>query len=315
MSKDVLICGSIAYDTITQFHDYFKNHILPENVHSLSISFLVPTMRKDFGGCAGNIAYNLHKLGGQAVPVAAVGKDFGDYKEHLDRLGITQRCIKVFAETFTAQCHITTDKEGNQIAAFHPGAMELAVQNQIDEPKAAWGIIAPESKDSMIAKADYFYQHNIPFIFDLGQAMPLFSGEDILQMLAKASVLTANDYEASIIEHRTNKTISELAQQLKAVVITRGTKGAELYENGQTTTIPAVKPEKIEDPTGCGDAHRAGLLYGLSQGWSWLNSCRLGSIMGSLKIASQGPQNHDIDLDHVKALFTQNFQENPWQAN
>lgn len=310
--KEVLICGSLAFDTITRFDGYFKDHIKPESIHSLSVSFLVPSMRKEFGGCAGNIAYNLKLLGGAPVPVAAVGRDFGDYQQHFTDLGIDQRGIQIIDEVFTAQCHITTDLSGNQIAAFHPGAMSLAAENDISQEKAVWAIVAPDAKDAMFKHAQRLQAAGIPFIFDLGQAMPLFDGEDLLKMISMARVLTANDYEMRVIEERTGKRVEELAEDLEAVIETRGAEGSILYHEGQKITIKPVPAVAIEDPTGCGDSHRAGVLYGLASGWSWEDNARLGNVMGSIKIASDGPQNHRPSLDDIQRIFIDNYDSNPW---
>ncbi|CAM5199514.1 carbohydrate kinase family protein [Oligella ureolytica] len=269
-------------------------------------------MRKEFGGCAGNIAYNLKLLGGSPVPVAAVGRDFGDYQQHFTDLGIEQRAIQVLDEVFTAQCHITTDLSGNQISAFHPGAMSFAAGNDISQEKAVWAIVAPDAKDAMFKHAERLHAAGIPFIFDLGQAMPLFDGEDLEKMIKMARVLTANDYEMRVIEERTAKSVEELAEGLEAVIETRGGEGSILYHNGQKTTIKAVPALAIEDPTGCGDSHRAGVLYGLASGWVWEDSARLGNVMGSIKIASGGPQNHRPDLAEIQRIFVENYNSNPW---
>jgi len=292
MTAPVLICGSVAFDTIAVFEGHFKEHILPDRIHALSVSFLVPRMRREFGGCAGNIAYNLKLLGGHPIPVATVGEDASDYLQRFKQLGIEVNMIRSLPETLTAQCFITTDLDDNQITAFHPGAMDRSSENDLTGNHAAWAIVAPDSKAGMMAHAKRLHAQGTPFIFDLGQAMPLFDGEDILSMLSLAQALTVNDYEASVVEQRTGKTIAELAKNLRAVVVTRGGNGATLYTAGQEHHIDPVKPQGLVDPTGCGDAHRAGVLYGLIQGWSWVDACKLGNLMGSIKIASRGPQNH-----------------------
>jgi adenosine kinase len=303
MSSQVLICGSVAFDTIAVFEGRFKEHILPDRIHALSVSFLVPSIRKEFGGCAGNIAYNLKLLGGQPIPVATVGQDAGDYLERFKRFGIPTEHIRVLPEMFTAQCFITTDLDDNQITAFHPGAMDRSADNDPSGQNAAWAIVAPDSKAGMLAHADRLAKAGIPFIFDLGQAMPLFDGPDLLSVFAKASALAFNDYEASVVEERTGRTPASLAQDLKAVVVTRGGEGATLYLAGQSIEIAPIKPTALVDPTGCGDAHRAGLLHGLTQGWSWEKACMLGNVMGSLKIASRGPQNHSPSLAEISTLM------------
>lgn len=303
MTQQVLICGSMAFDTIAVFDGRFKDHILADRVHALSVSFLVPTMRKEYGGCAGNMAYNLKALGGDPVPVATIGEDAGDYVARLQDLGIQTRRLKVMPETLTAQCYITTDLDDNQIAAFHPGAMEFSSMNDISDEKAAWAIVAPDSKAGMLAHVERLNTAGIPVIFDLGQAMPLFSGEDLLQVLGKVRALALNDYEASVVEQRTGRSIAEIAKGLDAVVVTRGADGATLYTEGREIVIAPVLARAVVDPTGCGDSHRAGLLYGLTQGWSWEKSCQLGNVMGALKIAARGPQNHVIDRQEVNRIM------------
>lgn len=299
MMSSVLVCGSIAFDTITLFEGHFKDHILPENIKSLSVSFFVPTMRKEFGGCAGNIAYSLKMLGGNPIPVATVGKDCSEYINYFERLGISTAEIHVVPDAFTAQCHITTDLDGNQFAAFHPGAMLSAHLNKIHTDGASWAIVAPDSKEGMFAHAQTLHDKGVPFIFDLGQAMPLFDKADLEKMLSLAQAMTVNDYEASVVEQRLGKSIVELSLYLEAIVVTRGEEGAALYIKGEKTIIPPMKAERISDPTGCGDAHRGGLLYGLTQGWSWYDSACLASVMGTLKIASQGAQNYHYSREQI----------------
>ena len=292
MSENILVCGSVAFDTIAVFEGRFKDHILAENIQSLSVSFFVPAMRKEYGGCAGNIAYNLNLLGAKPLPVGTVGGDAADYLAYLKDLGIDTRLVRVIPDMFTPQCFITTDLDNNQIASFHPGAMTRSSENDLTGTPAAWGIVAPDAKEGMFAHAQRMHAQNIPFVFDLGQAMPLFSGQDIDRMLELASVLTANDYEASVVEQRTGRSMADIAATLDAAVVTRGAQGATLYARGAQTDIAPVKPDAVVDPTGCGDAHRAGLLYGLEQKWDIADACRLASVMGSIKVASQGPQNH-----------------------
>jgi adenosine kinase len=292
MAAPVLVCGSMAFDTIAVFEGRFKEHILPDRIQSLSVSFLTPSMRKEYGGCAGNIAYNLKLLGGNPVPVATVGEDAGDYLERLKGLDIDASRIKVIPKTFTAQCFITTDLDDNQIAAFHPGAMSFSADNDLSGAAAQWAIVAPDAKEGMFAHAERLNRANIPFIFDLGQAMPLFDGEDLRRMLKMAQVLTVNDYEAGVVEQRTGTSIAELARGLRAVVVTRGAEGATLWADGVEQNIAPVAADSVVDPTGCGDAHRAGLLYGLTSGWGWADACKLANVMGAIKIASRGPQNH-----------------------
>ena len=303
MTSPVLICGSVAFDTIAVFEGRFKEHILPDRIHALSVSFLVPRMRREFGGCAGNIAYNLQLLGGKPIPVATVGEDASDYLQRFEQLGIDISLLQSLPGTLTAQCFITTDLDDNQISAFHPGAMERSAENDLTGRSAAWAIVAPDSKVGMVTHAKRLRAQGTPFIFDLGQAMPLYDGKDILEMLALAQAMTVNDYEASIVEQRTGKSIEQLAQGLKAVVVTRGANGATLYTEGHQHHIDPVTPAGVVDPTGCGDAHRGGLLYGLTLGWSWQDACKLGNLMGSIKIASRGPQNHAPSRAEIDAQF------------
>jgi len=301
MTNSVLICGSVAFDTIAVFEGHFKDHFLADKLHAISVSFLVPSMRRDFGGCAGNIAYGMSLLGGHPIPVATVGEDAGDYIDRLKSCGIDVSRIRVVKDTLTAQCYITTDQDNNQITAFHPGAMAFSAENDLTGTQARWAIVAPDAKDGMFAHATKLHAAGIPFIFDLGQAMPLFDGEDMARMLKMASALTVNDYEAGVVESRMGKSIEQIARNLKAVVVTRGADGATLYENGKQFPIAAVVPGEVVDPTGCGDAHRAGLLFGLTQGWSWLDSCKLGNLMGALKIAYQGPQGCTLSRMEIAA--------------
>lgn len=303
MSEKVLVCGSIAFDTITVFEGHFSKHILPENMQSLSVSFFVPSMRKEYGGCAGNISYNLRKLGVMPVPVGTVGSDAEDYLDYMRNLGIDTSMIKVLPDMYTPQAYITTDLDNNQIASFHPGAMQKSAENDLTGIEAAWAIVAPDSKDGMFAHAERLHSQGIPFVFDLGQAMPLFDADDLNKMLSMASILSANDYEASVVEQRTGKSMAQLAEQLQAVIVTRGALGATLYTEGQNKSIPTIAPQRIVDPTGCGDAHRAGLMYGLTKGWDLYESCCLANIMGSIKIASKGPQNHDLNSDHINRIL------------
>lgn len=307
MAAPVLVCGSMAFDTIAVFEGHFKEHILPDRIQSLSVSFLTPAMRKEYGGCAGNIAYNLKLLGGNPVPVATVGEDAGDYLERLAAQGIDTSRVKVIPRTFTAQCFITTDLDDNQIAAFHPGAMSYSAQNDLSGASAQWAIVAPDAKEGMFAHAERLNAAGIPFIFDLGQAMPLFDGDDLRRMLGLAQVLTVNDYEAGVVEQRTGSSIAELARGLRAVVVTRGGEGATLWTEGTEHKIGPVAAEAVVDPTGCGDSHRAGLLYGLTSGWNWVDCCRLGNVMGAIKIASRGPQNHQPSREEISKRLKQAY--------
>jgi len=301
MTASVLVCGSMAFDTIAVFEGRFKDHILADRIQSLSVSFFVPSMRKEFGGCAGNIAYNLKLLGGQPVPVATVGDDAVDYIARFNALQIDTSRLRVVPDTFTAQCFITSDLDDNQIASFHPGAMSFSAENNLTGALAAWAIVAPDAKDGMFAHAETLHAAGIPFIFDLGQAMPLFDRADLDRMLDMAQVLTVNDYEAGVVEQRTGRSMEDIATTMQAVIVTRGAEGATLYTKGSAVHVPPVVADAVVDPTGCGDSHRAGLLFGLTQGWSWLDSCRLANVVGSIKIASRGPQNHGLDPREIDA--------------
>jgi len=308
MTDHVLVCGSVAFDTITVFDGYFKDHILPDHIPSLSVSFIVPTMHRERGGCAGNISYGLRLLGGNPLPVASVGQDAAEYLQAMRAMGIDTRLIRVLPDQFTAQCSVTTDLDSNQITWFHPGAMAQGAWNDIStHTDAVWGIVAPEFKDAMFAHARHMHANGIPFVFDLGQAMPLFSGEDLHAMLALAHIVTANDYEASVIAQRTGRALEDIARDLQALVVTRGAQGATLYHDGQIVPIAPVPAQQVLDPTGCGDAHRAGLLYGLTQEWSLVDSCRLANLMGSLKISSKGPQNYHPTRGQIDALLRQYY--------
>ncbi|NYT80125.1 carbohydrate kinase family protein [Alcaligenaceae bacterium] len=307
MTDKVLVCGSVAFDTIAVFEGHFKDHILADSVQSLSVSFFVPSMRKEYGGCAGNIAYNLRLLGGNPIPVGTVGADAADYILYMEQLGIDTSRIRVLADMYTPQCFITTDLDNNQIASFHPGAMMRSAENDLTGQQACWGIVAPDAKDGMFAHARRLHQQGIPFIFDLGQAMPLFSGDDINEMLSLADILAANDYEASVVEQRTGRSMAQIAGGLRAVVITRGGEGATLYADGAQTHIDAIKVDQVVDPTGCGDAHRAGLLYGLTQNWDLEDACRLANVMGGLKIASRGPQNHRPTRADIGSVLNKHY--------
>ena len=305
-----LICGSLAYVTIMVFPDRFKNHILPEKIHMLSVAFLVPEMRKEWGGTAGNIAYNLKLLGGEPMIMATVGEDFSPYASRLDRLGISRHCIREIPNTFTAQAFITTDLDDNQITAFHPGAMNFSHLNHVaDAAGTRYGIIAPDGREGMLQHAQEFLQAGIPYLFDPGQGLPMLTGEEILNFLAGASYFAVNDYEAELLVEKTQKSLAELASHVDAAIVTRGAEGSTIYTEGSEISIPPVKPEAIVDPTGCGDAYRAGILFGLSQGWSWAKTGRLASLMGSIKIASRGGQNHAPSHAELQAKFLAAFGE------
>jgi adenosine kinase len=305
-----LICGSLAYDTIMVFPDRFKNHILPEKIHMLSVAFLVPEMRREWGGTAGNIAYNLKLLGGDPMIMATVGEDFGPYALRLDHLNIPRQCIREVTGTFTAQAFITTDLDDNQITAFHPGAMNFSHLNHVaDAVGTRYGIIAPDGREGMLQHAQEFLQAGIPYLFDPGQGLPMLTGEEIMNFLSGASYFAVNDYEAELLMEKTQKTLAELTSHVEAAIVTRGAEGSTIYTEGTEISIPPVAPDAIVDPTGCGDAYRAGLLFGLSQGWSWAKTGRLASLMGSIKIASRGGQNHAPSREILEQKFQSAFGE------
>ncbi len=309
-----LICGSIAYDTIMVFRDRFKNHILPDQIHILNVAFLVPDMRREFGGCAGNIAYNLHLLGGNPLIMATVGQDHAPYAQRLQQLGLAQTHVRVVPDTYTAQAFITTDLDDNQITAFHPGAMNHSHLNRVSEARSAsLGIVAPDGREGMIQHAREFHEAGIPFIFDPGQGLPMFDGPELLTFIRQATVVTVNDYEARMLQEKTGVAVEQLAGMVEALVVTRGGEGSTIHVGGKTLDIPSVKPEQLVDPTGCGDAYRAGLLYGLANGFDWPSSGRLASLLGSLKIASRGGQNHRFSRDEIAERFKEAFGHRPWQ--
>ncbi len=303
-----LICGSLAYDTIMVFKDRFKNHLLPDQLHILNVAFLVPDMRREFGGCAGNIAYNLKMLGGEPVIMATVGDDFQPYRERLDKLGLTQAHIHRIASSFTAQAFITTDLDDNQITAFHPGAMNYAHENKVSQTDGVkLGIVAPDGRDGMLRHAREFREAGIPFVFDPGQGLPMFNGEELLNFVELADYVAVNDYEGQLLQERTGKSLEELAQQVKALVLTLGAQGSTIYAGGKRFDIPCVKANEVVDPTGCGDAYRSGLLYGIAKGFDWETTGRLAAIMGAIKIASRGGQNHVVTRDQIVMQFKEQF--------
>ncbi len=303
-----LICGSFAYDNIMVFQDRFKNHILPDQVHILNVSFLVPEMRRQFGGCAGNIAYNLKLLGGSPLPMATVGSDFGDYAEWLDKHSIPQNHIKKIDSEFTGQAFITTDLDDNQITAFHPGAMQHAHANKVaDANGVKVGIVAPDGRDAMLQHAEQFAEAGIPFVFDPGQGMPMFNGEELAHFVDLATYVTLNDYEWQLLRDRTGLSENQVAERVEALIVTRGGEGSDVYAGNEHHQIPSVKPEAVNDPTGCGDAYRAGLLYGFEQELDWPTTGRIASLMGSIKIAHHGTQNHSFTPEEFKEQFQKAF--------
>ena len=309
----ILVCGSMAYDTIMVFHDRFKRHILPEQIHILNVSFLVPDMRREFGGCAGNIAYNLKLLGADPLIMATVGDDAEPYRQRLQRLGLRQDHVKHVPDSFTAQAFITTDLDDNQITAFHPGAMNHSHLNRVqDATGVKLGIVSPDGRDGMLNHVAQFADAGVPFVFDPGQGMPLFSGEELLQCLNQATYCTVNDYEARLLCERTGRSLEQLAESVEALVVTLGPEGSCIYADGRCIEIPCVPTDEVVDPTGCGDAYRAGLLYGIAEGYDWTRTGRLASLMGSIKIASRGGQNHAPDRAEIGARYAKVFGEALW---
>ncbi len=305
-----LITGSFAYDTIMVFKDQFKNHILPDQLHILNVCFFVPDLRKEFGGCSGNIAYNLQLLGGDPVPMGTVGEDFAPYKQRFEQLGLNCTHVREIPDTFTAQAFLTTDVDNNQIIAFHPGAMDYAHENKVkDATDIALGIVAPDGRDAMIQHSQQFAEAGIPFFFDPGQGLPMFGGDDLQQFIDQASYLVVNDYEAEMMVEKTGLTIEHMADRVDALIVTRGARGSDIYHNGNILHIPAIQIRENKDPTGCGDAFRSGLLYGVRNGWDWLRTGQLASVMGGIKIESPGTQNHKPTKQAIQERFRDNFDQ------
>ena len=303
-----LICGSLAYDTIMVFQDQFKNHILPDKVHILNVAFLVPRMRKEFGGCAGNIAYNLKLLGADPLPMATVGQDFQPYREHFTRCGIRLDQVKEIEDLYTAQAFITTDLDDNQITAFHPGAMMRSYENHVrDVQDVTFGIVAPDGREAMLQHAEQFAERNIPFIFDPGQAMPLFSGEEFRAFIEQAQYVTVNDYESQLLQQRTGWSPQEIADRVNAYIVTRGPKGSLIYTKNDVHDIPPAHERRVSDPTGCGDAYRAGLIFGIMRDMDWPTIGRLASLMGALKVEHPGTQNQRFTYEEFADQVRQQF--------
>jgi adenosine kinase len=290
-----LICGSLAFDTIMTFEGRFAEQILPEQLHILNVSFLVPALRRDFGGCAGNIAYSLKLLGGEPLPMATVGSDGADYVARMQSLGIATEYVKEVGDTYTAQAMIMTDRDNNQITAFHPGAMMQAHVSRI-EPRAGvkLGIISPDGREAMLQHAQQFVDCGIPFVFDPGQGLPMFDGADLARFIGQATWVTVNDYEGKMLSERTGWSSAEISRRVEGLVVTLGGEGCEVWIRGEKTIVPPVKAREIVDPTGCGDAWRGALLHGLEQGWSLARCAELGNRVGAAKIASRGPQNWQL---------------------
>src|SRR5688572_12721787 len=303
----VLICGSLAYDAIMVYPGHFKNDILPDKVHMLNVSFLVPQMRREFGGCAGNIAYNLAMLGGAPLPMGTAGSDFAPYAKRLDELGISRAHIKELGATYTAQAYIVTDMDDNQITAFHPGAMSQAHTQDIPKKGIKLGSVSPDGKEGMLLHARQFADADIPFLFDPGQGLPMFSGEELQRFITQSSFVAVNDYESELMVKRTGWTLKQIAERVDALVVTRGAKGSHIYAKKKAHLIPCARAESLADPTGCGDAYRAGLLWGIANGLDWETTGRVASLMGAIKIERPGTQNHKVSLDVFRARFKKEF--------
>ncbi|QDF95978.1 carbohydrate kinase family protein [Azoarcus sp. DD4] len=309
----ILVCGSMAYDSIMVFQDRFSNHILPEQIHILNVSFFVPDLRREFGGCAGNIAYNLKLLGSEPLIMATVGDDAGPYRQRLEALGLRQDHVRHVPGTFTAQAFITTDLDDNQITAFHPGAMMQSHLNHAREATdARLAIVSPDGRDGMLQHVEGLAAAGVPFIFDPGQALPILSGEELLRCLKLATYCTVNDYEVRLMSEKTGRSIDQLAGEVDALVVTLGGEGSRIHADGAAVVIPVVEADAVVDPTGCGDAYRAGLLHGLAQGWDWVKTGRLAAVMGAIKIAHRGGQNHAPTRGEIAARYQAAFGESLW---
>ncbi len=303
-----LVCGSMAYDTIMVFHDKFKNHILPEKVHMLNVSFLVPVIRREFGGCAGNIAYNLKLLGEAPNIMASVGHDFEPYAQWLNHCQISTNFIKICDDHYTGQAYITTDEDDNQITAFHPGAMNSSHENSVPEDlNISIGIVSPDGKEGMQLHAREFSEQGIPFIFDPGQGMPMFNGDELLELINLATYATFNDYESELMQDRTGLSLKQLAECVDALIVTRGGEGSSIYTDEKCIEIPSAKAKTLSDPTGCGDAYRAGLLYGIMNEFDWETTGRIASLLGSIKIEHHGTQNHSFTMEIFKKRYVESF--------
>ncbi len=304
-----LICGSLAYDTVMVYPGRFRDQILPDKIHLLNVSFMVPTLRRYFGGCAGNIAYNLKLLESDGHAMGAVGHDFGPYRDWMIANGMSLKFVRVIEEEYTAQAYITTDLDANQLTAFHPGAMNHSWRLEVPaDGSITIGVLAPDGRQGMIAHAAQFARAKIPFIFDPGQAMTLFDGAELKTFVEQASWVTVNDYEAELLQERTGYSKGELAARVKAYVVTQGAQGSVIHAGERRVEIPAVRAVAVVDPTGCGDAYRAGILYGLMRGIDWETSGRIASLMGAIKIATVGTQHHRFTMNEFRERFHDTFQ-------
>ena len=303
-----LICGSVAFDTIMVFNGHFRSHILPDQLHMLNVSFLVPELRREYGGCAGNIAYNMHLLGDEGVPMATIGADAERYMGRLRELGISTDLIRTVEGEYTAQAFITTDLDDNQITAFHPGAMNSAHLNAVSSAQnMSLGIIAPDGREGMLQHAQQFADAGIPFLFDPGQGLPMFDGDELRRFIEQASWVAVNEYEWHLLQSRTGLSIADVTARVKALIITRGAEGSSIHLRNQREIIPPAKPLALVDPTGCGDAYRAGIIHGLLHGLSWPVTGRIASLMGALKIEVRGTQNHRFTLQQFAARYEESF--------
>ena len=303
-----LICGSLAYDTVMVFPGRFREHILPDSIHMLNVSFLVPSMKRNFGGCSGNIAYNLRLVGGEGAPMATVGTDFGVYAQWLTDCGVRTDHVLTIEGEFTAQAFITTDLDANQINAFHPGAMDHSHRNQVPlDAGVTLGVIAPDGREGMLAHSMQFAAAGIPVLFDPGQQLPRFDRAELLGFVERSRWIAVNDYEAQLLRDRTGEDVATLAKQVDALIITRGAQGSIIMTDGREIAIPPARADTVVDPTGCGDAYRAGLIYGLMQGLDWETTGRIASLLGALKIAHAGTQNHRFTAGEFAARFRAAF--------
>ena len=304
----VIVCGSVAYDNVMVFPGRFRDHILPDRIHMLNVAFLVPSLRRNFGGCAGNIAYNLGLLGVRGLPMATVGRDFGAYADWMRSTGVDASQLRVIDDEYTAQAFITTDLDDNQITAFHPGAMNHSQLNRVTQVQdCTLGVVAPDGRQGMVDHATQFAEAGIPMLFDPGQGLPMFDGAELLDFIGKATWVAVNDYEGQLLCERTGLTHREIASRVRALVVTRGAEGSVIHADGREYSIPAARPDAVTDPTGCGDAYRAGLVYGLQHGLDWETTGRVASLMGAIKVAHPGTQSHSFSQDEFRDRFRAAF--------
>jgi len=306
-----LVTGSMAYDTIAVFEDHFKNHVLPDQIHILNVCFFVPEMTRHLGGCAGNIAYSLKMLGGDPLIMATVGEDFAPYARYLDEVGLDQRYIREVKDTFTAQAFITTDLDNNQIINFHPGAMNHAHLNKFEQVNEdiKLAIVGPDGRDAMIEHSAQFAEANVPFIFDPGQGLPMFDGDECLAFLDQATYAMVNDYESEMLISKTGLNLDEIAQKLEALIVTRGGEGSHIFVGGECIEVPVAPISEAVDPTGCGDAYRAGVMHGLTQGFDWKVCGQMGAVCGAIQIEHAGTQSHEFTPEQFAERYQQAFGE------